>query len=130
MLLAALMLSPSSAGLASGLGSLIFDMLFYPPSLGPIGYVITFVTKFAMGYVAGLAFKKNKNAIIAGTLGEVAYIILYMLKTYVESRLVLSLTVEATMLRVVPKLSASVANAVAAIIVSTILYNMLKKVKL
>lgn len=129
-LLAALMLNPSNAGLASGLGSLVFDMLFYPPSLGPIGYVVTFVTKFVMGFVASIVFKKTKNTVIAGAIGEIAYIILYALKTYIESRLVLTLTIDATIVRLLPKMGASVTNAVAAIVVSVLLYKMLKNIKL
>ena len=128
-LLAALMLAPTSAGLSAGLGSMIFDILFYPPSLGPIGYLITFITKFVMAYVASLVFYKIKNAVIAGTIGEIAYIILYALKTYLECRLVQLLTVQATMLKLYPKLGASVVNAVAAVIVSSVLYQMLKLYK-
>ena len=126
-LLAAFLMPPLHAGLASGVGSMLFDILFY--TSGP-ACLITFATKFVMGYVAGLVFEKSKNVILAGTLGEIAYIILYALKTYIERRFVMSMVIEAVLPLLATKVGASVVNAIAAIVVSTILYNMLKNIKL
>ena len=126
-LLAAFLMPPLHAGLAAGVGSMLFDILFY--TSGP-ACLITFVTKFVMGYVAGIVFEKTKNAILAGTIGEVAYIILYALKTYVERRFILSMALEVVMPLLVTKIGASVVNAIAAIVVSSILYNILKNIKL
>lgn len=126
-ILAAFLMPPLHAGLASGVGSMLFDILFY--TSGP-ACLITFATKFVMGYVAGLVFEKSKNVILAGTLGEIAYIILYALKTYVERRFVMSMAIEAVLPLLAAKVGASVVNAIAAIVVSTILYNMLKNIKL
>lgn len=126
-LLAAFLMPPLHAGLASGVGSMLFDILFY--TSGP-ACLITFATKFVMGYVAGLVFEKSKNVVLAGTIGEIAYIILYALKTYIERRFVMSMAIEAVLPLLATKVGASVVNAIAAIVVSTILYNMLKNIKL
>ena len=126
-LLAALLMPALHAGIASGVGSMLFDILFY--TSGP-ACLITLVTKFVMGYVAGVVFEKSKSAILAGTVGEIAYIILYALKTYIERRFILSMAIEAVMPLLAAKVGASVINAIAAIVVSTILYNMLKNIKL
>ena len=126
-LLAAYILSPMYGGLAAGLGSLIFDLLFYPNGLGCI---VTFITKFAMGYVTGITFQKTKNVVLSGILGEVVYIILYGIKTYVERKIILSMPFEAVLPILLTKLGASVINAVAAVIVSTIVYNIIKGMKI
>lgn len=126
-LLAAFMMPPLHAGIASGVGSMLFDVLFY--TSGP-ACIVTLITKFVMGYVAGIVFDKTKNTIFAGTIGEIAYIILYALKTYIERRYIMSLATEVVMPLLATKVGASVVNAIAAIVVSTILYNILKNIKL
>ena len=68
-LLAAFLMPALHAGIASGVGSMLFDILFY--TSGP-ACLITLVTKFVMGYVAGVVFEKSKSAILAGTIGEIA----------------------------------------------------------
>ena len=126
-LLAAFVLPPIYGGLAAGVGSMLFDIIFY--TSGP-ACLITLVTKFVMGYVAGVFFQKTKNVILAGIVGEIAYIILYALKTYIERRFVLSMPFEAVLPIVLTKVGASVFNAIAAVIISTIVYNIIKNVKL
>ena len=126
-LLAAFMLPPIYGGLAAGVGSMLFDIIFY--TSGP-ACIITFITKFVMGYVAGVFFQKTKNVILAGIVGEVAYIILYALKTYIERRFVLSMPFEAVLPIVLTKVGASVFNAIAAVIISTIAYNIIKNIKI
>lgn len=126
-LLAAFVLPPIYGGLAAGLGSMIFDIIFY--TSGPACF-ITFATKFVMGYVAGVFFQKTKNVVLAGIVGEIAYIILYALKTYIERRFVLSMAFEAVLPIVLTKVGASVFNAIAAVIISTIAYNIIKNIKL
>lgn len=124
-LLAAFLFTPFYGGLAAGLGSMLFDILFYTSGLGCI---VTFITKFVMGYVASAVFKKSKNVIISGILGEIAYIILYALKTFIERRIVLSMALEAVIPIVWVKVGASVLNAVVAVIISTILYGVISKI--
>ena len=131
-LLAAFILGPIYGGIAAGFGSFIFDMLFYDAGFGA---VITLVTKFVMGYVAGLVFDKlkNKNAlslVIAGTTGEIAYIILYGLKSFIERKFVMGMQLEAVIPIVLAKIGASVINAIVAVIISTLLYIAMDKAKL
>ena len=126
-LLAAFVLPPIYGGLAAGVGSMLFDIIFY--TSGP-ACLITLVSKFVMGYVAGVFFQKTKNVILAGIVGEIAYIILYALKTYIERRFVLSMPFEAVLPIVLTKVGASVFNAIAAVIISTIAYNIIKNIKI
>lgn len=126
-LLAAFLLPPIYAGVAAGVGSMLFDILFY--TSGP-ACLVTLVTKFVMGYVTGIVFVKTKNTILSGTIGEIAYIILYALKTYVERRFILAMAIELVIPLLVTKVGVSVGNAIAAIIISTILHKMLKNIKI
>ena len=126
-LLAAFVLSPVYGGLAAGLGSMIFDILFY--TAGP-SVIITFITKFVMAYVAGLVFTKTKNVVISGIIGEIAYIILYALKTYVERRFIMSMAFEAVLPILLTKVGASVFNAIAAVIISSLAYQVIKRIKI
>ena len=126
-LLAAFVLSPIYGGFAAGLGSMLFDILFY--TSGP-AVLVTFATKFVMGYVAGIAFHKTKNVIISGILGEIAYIILYGIKTYIERRFIMSMAFEAVLPLLLEKIGASVINAIVAVIISTVVYHILKNAKL
>lgn len=147
-LLAALVLSPPLAGLASGLGSMLFDILFYPSG---IGCIITFITKFVMSYVTATIFtflmkhKKDVHKVyqydnvkiheehlhniteliyagLSGAVGEIIYIILYMTKTFIERRYVMEMAINAVIPIMIPKFFTSVLNAVVAIIISTLAY--------
>lgn len=125
-LLAAFTLGPIGGGIASGLGSFIFDLLFYSQG-GFILAIVTLVTKFVMGYVTGIIYSKTKMLIFSGIVGELVYIVLYMLKTYVERKLVFGMSYEAVMPILFAKLGASVVNAIIAIIVSTIVFKIMQK---
>lgn len=127
-LLSAFVLSPLYGGVASGLGSMIFDLLFYPQ--GGMWFIVTFISKFFMGYTAGIIFRKTSKAILSGIIGEIVYIILYVIKTYVERRFVLSMAFEAVVPIVVAKTGAAVVNAVIAIVIATVLYNIIKRIKI
>lgn len=143
-LLAAFILPPVYGGLASGIGSMLFDITSYQnPTLGVFAYVITFATKFVMAFVAGVVFREiNKrvspkdaliqysvDAILGGTIGEIAYIILYAIKTYVERHFVMGVINEVAIPIVIGKVGTAVFNAIAAVIISTILYRILKEMK-
>ena len=54
-LLAGLLLGPVTGGLSAGLGSALYDVLF--GGYGPLDAVITFVSKFAMAWVAAVLFR-------------------------------------------------------------------------
>lgn len=123
--LSGLLLGPWLGGLASGLGSAIYDMT------NPL-YItecwITFLTKGAYGLVVGLMVLKAKNswgygkAILATAAGAVTYALLYLAKSYFYSGLLIKgLTPAAAMTAVVAKLPATIFNAAVALIFAPIL---------
>lgn len=123
--LSGILLGPWLGGLASGLGSAIYDII------NPL-YIsecwITFLTKGAYGLVAGLvawkAGKMNWNylkATVATTAAAITYAALYLGKSYLQGILVKGLTSDAALLAVIGKIPATVFNAVVAIIFAPIL---------
>lgn len=132
-LLASFMLTPFYGGLAAGLGSMLFDIVFYPTGLMCI---VTFITKFLMGYVSGLLFhvvikkiKVNPRIIVSGSIGEIVYIVLYGIKTYIERKYVMGMDIKAVMLILWPKVFTSVINGVIAVIISFILFRLISKIR-
>lgn len=127
-LLSGFILSPISAGLSAGIGSLFFDLLFYPSSM-PFEFIITFINKFVMSftcsYMYALLLKKNINPkiniVLAGFVGQFSYILLYLLKTYIQRSLI-GFSQEIIMTELLLKLGTSTVNAIFAIIISSILY--------
>ena len=85
-LLSGLVLGPVSGGLAAGIGSALYD-LTNPAYIASAPF--TFAFKFIMAFLAGLiAHKLGKNKkvlwnIIGCVTGQVAYIILYLAKTFI-----------------------------------------------
>lgn len=142
-LLAGFVLPPLYGGFAAGVGSMLYDFIFYPGKYVWSPYV-TLITKFAMGFVAGLAFlainklinskqRKIKNpvdVILGGIIGEIAYIILYGLKTFVEQKFVASENFIAVITSVSTKMGAAVINAISAVIISTIIYSAIRHMNL
>lgn len=109
-------------GLASGIGSLLYD-LTDPRFVADCW--ITFITKGAMGFAAGLvvkgALKQNKltyGRALAGTaVGCIAYYILYFAKTFFYTGLLKQgLPAPGAWLLVIEKVPASVFNAAVALI--------------
>ncbi len=85
-LLAGLLFGRLKGGLASGIGAGLFD-LFDPVYIVSAPY--TFFSKFAMGFTAGHIRKhgpaNEKKAVIAGAVvGQLVYIVLYLLKTFIS----------------------------------------------
>ncbi len=128
-LLGSLMLGPVFGGLASAFGSFIYDI--------QTGYgfesIITFVSKYAMAWVAGkIAFSgghsadDHKRNAVACTAGAWTYVALYMLKTYVFQRFVYGYPLDTVWATMLSKFPASAINAVAAMIVAPILYTALR----
>jgi hypothetical protein len=83
------------------------------------------VFKFFIGFIAGsIAFAGGKNGrntasnILGGALGSVAYVILYLGKSYIENRLVYNLDIDTSLAVLAPKAIASLANGVIAVIVA------------
>ena len=131
--LCGLLFGPGAGFLAAGLGSGLYDIV--------AGWgaerVITFINKGVIALVAGLiAYKAARKdvttsadrvRIVAGSvLGALAYVALYMLKTFVFGQLVDGLTLDAVIAKMLTKLPGSLMNAVFAFIVAPILLGALK----
>lgn len=132
-LLAGILMGPGFGGLAAGLGSALFDLF------DPVYFTsapITFVTKFALAFVAGAIYKKRrelvdkKRLVIAAILGQLTYVFLYLLKTYITNKFVMGFTNEAVMAELIPKAGVSLFNALISVIIAFILaMPLLKSVK-
>lgn len=132
-LLAGILIGPGFGGLAAGLGSALFDLF------DPVYFTsapITFVTKFALAFVAGAIYRKRnelvdkKRLVIAAILGQLTYVFLYLLKTYITNKFVMGFTNEAVMAELIPKAGVSLFNALISVIIAFILaMPLLKSVK-
>ncbi len=128
-LFSGLILSPLYAGLSSGLGSLIFDLLFYPSSFA-FNLFFTFINKFALAFFCSLCFNKLKKIelnkililILSGLLGQVSYIVLYLFKVFIEKHFFYKLNLTVVLTDIFLKAITSSLNAIIAIIVSTFLF--------
>ena len=129
--LSGILLGPWLGGLASGLGSAIYDIM------NPL-YIsecwITFLTKGAYGLVAGLiAWGSTKNwnyvkALIATVAGALTYAVLYLAKSYFYNGLLVhGYTSSAALADVVAKLPATTFNAVVAIVFAPVLAVSIRK---
>ena len=124
--LSGILLGPWLGGAAAGLGSLIYDVIFYPAYISECW--ITFLTKGAYGLVSGLvilAGDKEMNyikSVLATLAGALTYAVLYLAKTYFYSGLLIKgLTSDAALLAVIGKIPATTFNAVVALIFAPIL---------
>lgn len=135
-LLAGFVLSPISAGISAGIGSLFYDLIFYGNGLSCI---ITFINKFFMAFVTSLVYTqlmKNKNyhisfLVISSTLGELTYIFLYLLKSFIQQKFIIGLNGAALGTVLMAKFSVSMFNAFISIIISCIIYHFVKdKIKI
>ena len=124
--LAGILLGPWLGGTAAGLGSLIYDVIFYPAYISECW--ITFLTKGAYALVSGLIIitgskeRSYLKSILATLAGALTYAVLYLAKTYFYSGLLVKgLTPDAAMLSVVGKIPATTFNAVVALIFAPIL---------
>ena len=130
-LLCGFFLSPLSAGFSAGLGSMLYDILFYPNG---IFILTTFVNKFFMSFVTSsiknkvINNEKKITLIISGIIGEIVYIVLYMGKTFFERYYFYSLKIQAIIPIMIEKLMSSVTNAIIAIVLSVIIYNSIKNI--
>lgn len=123
-IMAGILLSPGYGGLAAGLGSVLFDLS------NPIYFSsapFTFINKFLMGFVAGIVYRKlftNKKHIrsfVAGALGQLCYIILYLSNSYIKNRFFMKLSMAATMAEIAEKATVSLFNGLISVIIATIL---------
>lgn len=130
-LLSGLLMGPLAGGLAAGLGSTLYDALFGGYDL--LNCAVTFVTKFLMAwFCARIAFSGGKEAedhrrnVAACVAGALAYVALYMLKTFVFQIFVYGYPMETALVTMGGKLPASLLNAVAAMIAAPVLYAALR----
>ncbi len=86
-LLSGLLFGPVIGGLASGIGAAFYD-LFDPAYIASAP--LTFLFKFAMGFVAGIISKRGgkANIITGAALGQLTYIILYVGKTFIKQMMI------------------------------------------
>ncbi len=123
-LLAGLLFGGVSGGLSAGIGGFLFDFL---DPLYIASAPFTFISKFAMGFTAGALRNSSERirVIIAAISGQLAYIILYLGKKFIESML---LNGDATVAFTVVKTAAvaSLVNGAIAVIVAVPLYFTLK----
>ena len=118
-LLSGLLLGGIPGGLAAGIGSVIFDLLD-PQYITSAPF--TFLFKFCMAWICGLIahhggqFRKGRAAIGAIT-GALSYVVLYLLKTYIENK-ILGYELETILITLSQKGITSLANAVIAAAIS------------
>ena len=130
--LSGILLGPWLGGLAAGLGSAIFDIVFYPMYISECW--ITFLTKACYGIMAGLGIRCGKKdwgyirAVLAALAGAVTYAVLYLAKTYFYGGLLVGgLTPAAAWTSVVLKLPATIFNGAVAVIFAPILAIAIRK---
>lgn len=124
-LLAGLLFCGSTGGIASGVGAAVYDLM-NPAYVLSAPY--TFISKFAMGFVAGKLNRRNKEGkiplsvtIFAAVAGQLTYIILYLIKSFFTV-LIIGGTAEAAWMAVGTNAVTSSINAVLAIVISVPLY--------
>ena len=126
-LLSGMLLGPTLGGMAAGIGSALFDAF---TGYDFINVLITFVSKFAMAWVCGKvmdATSKGRHrfdgTLLSSVAGALAYVALYMLKTYVYNRFVYGFPLQTVGATVVSKLIPSLINAAAAIVAAPIFFH-------
>lgn len=118
--LSGILLGPWLGGLASGLGSALYDLT--NPAFAPDCW-ITFLTKGVYGLVAGLIIRAGHKpwnygkALLATTAAAISYALIYLAKgCFYDSMLLGGIAFDVAFPAVALKLPATVFNAVVAII--------------
>ena len=136
-LLAGLLLGPVTGGVAAGLGSALYDVLFGGYDF--LNAAITFVSKFAMAWVTAMLYqhwaKKEADApekplketilplAVSCIAGALTYVALYMLKTWIFKMYVEPVPADTIPGVLVAKLIPSLINAAFAVVVAPIFYH-------
>lgn len=126
--LSGLLFGPVAGGLASGIGSMLYDMT--NPAYMAESW-ITLLTKFPIGFLAGLiAFRGDKRSLAKDGLGALAgslvYVCLYVLKHIIRLLLAGSAFGAAVTTAAVEKAPASLVNALIAVVASVALAQVLR----
>ena len=121
--LSGLLFGPLTGGLASGIGSMLFD--FTNPAYIAESW-ITFLTKFFIGFLAGLIAHRGKTVtmsrdILGASVGSITYVVLYLLKSFIMKYYIEGQALAAVQTQLVTKGVTSLTNAVMAIVVSVLL---------
>lgn len=123
-LLSGMLFGPIGGGIAAGLGSALYDVLF--GGYAAIEALVTFVSKFLMAAVCALLIGSKKDqhlrVALASIAGAATYVALYMLKTFVKEHFIKNIALDATWVVMGTKLPASLINAVVGVIVSCVLF--------
>ena len=126
-ILSGLLFGPVAGGLASGIGSMFVDLL--NPAWAP-EFWVTFIMKFVMGFVAGLISHLGKQTqtknIVAAVCGAVSYVACYLTKNYIQEAIIMKQPIETVKAILLTKGATSLTNALIAMTVSVILFNMLQ----
>ena len=125
-ILGGLLFGAVPGGLAAGLGGAIFDLMdpFYAKE-----FWITFILKFALGFMAGLLSKGDKTkvkVIFAAVVAAISYVILYLGKTFIFQYIIMSNPWQTVAGVLITKGTASLINALLAMVISVILYYMIE----
>ncbi len=120
--LAGLLFGPLVGGLSSGIGSMLFD--FTNPAYIAESW-ITFLTKFAIGFLAGLIARRGaptlKKDIAGAAVGSFAYVVLYLAKSFIIKFWIEGQAWGAVQTQLAAKAVTSCINAVAAVVVAVLL---------
>ncbi len=120
--LAGLLFGPGIGGLASGLGSMLYD--FTNPAYIAESWV-TFLTKFCLGFAAGWVARRGaptlRRDLAASVAGSLTYVVLYLFKSLVQMWLIEGQAWGAVATQLVTKGVTSLINAAAAIVIATAL---------
>ena len=128
--LSGILLGPWLGGAAAGLGSLIYDVIFYPAYISECW--ITFLTKGAYGLVSGLvilAGDKEMNyikSVLATLAGALTYAVLYVGKNFLEDTLFLRTELETALIDAGQKGVTSLVNAAIAVVLASVLWPMIR----
>lgn len=123
--LTGLLFGPVLGGLSSGMGSMLFD--FTNPLYISEAW-ITFLTKFAIGFLAGLISHSGQahgedrwRNILGAAAGCLAYVGLYLGKSYIIKYLIEHQAWDAVKVQLATKFASSMVNAAAGIVVAVVL---------
>lgn len=121
--LSGLLFGPLTGGLASGFGSMLFD--FTNPLYIAESW-ITFLTKFFIGFLAGLIAHRGVRLslgrdIAGAAAGSAAYVVLYLLKSFVIKFYIEGQALGAVTTVLITKGVTSGINAILAVVVSVLL---------
>jgi uncharacterized membrane protein len=126
-MLAGMLFGGWQGGIITGLGSAIFDITF--PAYAAEAWV-TFLTKGTMALVCGLVsnhpsprLSKHIKPVLGSALGAVTYIVLYLLKSYIQMRFVTAVPPDTIPAALAGKLASSLINGLFAVVAAPILYS-------